>query len=484
MTRQDSTAEFTIEVLMLTNFFQFNGLAACYRTDGAIVIFSPYNLAVGILDSQLDLSNHISICDRLGCFGQPSQEGPSLPDNFDLTLLITNDCNLRCKYCFADGGEKKNYMTPEMAVRIVDNVFRTTHRRNVKISFFGGEPTLNFEVIKKVVSSVQLLAQEADKVYSFYITTNGVLSQTNLDYLINHDFTFVISSDGTPTIHNFLRPGINGKPSSKYVEKTIRRLVEKQVPFKIRSTISKFNVTHMSETVRYFANLGAQTVHFEPITKAGRGKSDDINLKRATADEYLQNFILALDAARETKISVISSSYMNFLAPSHKFCDAMAGSRLVGSYNGDITCCVEVQDSCHPYSTIAIVGKVLPQTSSIHFDNAKYGKLLNTANTEQNEDCIECFAKYCCGGGCPVKNYYASGCEMADAYRCSLTKDIVKNVLTRVYKESFANNNILYDSSAVTLYRMRIPQEIWMKRKRSRISRLLAEIIVDNEITL
>lgn len=238
----------------------------------------------------------------------------------------------------------------------------------------------------------------------------------------------------------------------------------------------------MAETVRYFADLGLQTLHFEPITKAGRGKADDINLKRATLEEYLSNYISALDVARETNISIISSSYMNFLAPSQKFCDAMAGSRLVGSYSGDITCCVEVQDSCHPYSANAIVGRVLPQTSIINFDNEKYEKLLRNSNIEQNEDCKECFAKYCCGGGCPVKNYYYSGCETADSYRCSLTKGILKNVLNRIYKESLANNDLVYDSIGVTLYRMSVPQEIWMKRKCSRISRLLAEIIVDNEV--
>lgn len=470
---------------MFDNFFVFNGLAACSQVDGSTVIFSPFNSSVGILKQQNrpELSDHVSICERLGCLGHPSKQGPSLPDNFDLTLLVTNDCNLRCKYCFAHGGEKRNYMSSEIALSIVEKVFYTTDRKNIKVSFFGGEPTLNFAVIKKVVSSVRRLAHKANKDYSFYITTNGFMSQQKLDYLVNNGFTFVISSDGIPKIHNFLRPGINGKPSSKYVEKTISFLVKKKVPFKIRSTISKFNVSYMATTVRYFADLGLHTLHFEPITQAGRGKSDDLNLQRADINEYLSNFFLALDAAKGTNISVISSSYMNFLAPSQKFCDAMAGSRLVGSYNGDITCCVEVQDSCHPYSSNAIVGRLMPHTSSISFDNSKYQGILNNCNTDQKEDCRQCFAKYTCGGGCPVKNFYSSGCEIVDSYRCSLTKSIVRNVLTRIYKETIDENNILYNSTAVTLYRMRVPQEIWMKRKNSKISKILAEIIIDNEFT-
>lgn len=464
---------------MLENFFQFNGLAACNRTDGAVVIFSPYSLAVGVLDGRLDLPNQLSLCDRLGCFGQPSQEGPSSPDNFDLTLLITNDCNLRCKYCFANADEKKSYMAPEMAVGMVENISQATVRKNIRISFFGGEPTLNFDVIEKVVSAVQLLAKKTDKAYSFYISTNGVLPPERLDYLINHNFTFVISSDGMPEIHNHLRPGINGKPTSRDVEATIKRLVKKQLYFKVKTTVSIFNVSYMPDIVRYFANLGVPSLHFEPIAEAGCGKAADISLKRPAAEEYLHNFTLALDAAAARHIAVISDSYMNFLAPSQKFCDAMAGSRLIGSYSGDITCCAEAQEPCYPYRARAMVKNIAPQTLASRLDNAIYDKLLNNYNAEQNEFCRQCFAKYCCGGGCPIKNYHASGCELVDFYKCALSKEILKNVLARIYEESIANNQILYNSSAATLYRMSVPREIWMKRKESRITNLLAEIIVD-----
>ncbi|KAF0145301.1 MAG: uncharacterized protein FD156_1132 [Nitrospirae bacterium] len=470
---------------MVENFFLFNGLAACSRVDGATIIFSPYNLSVGILQqsNRIELSDYVQKCEKLGCFGHPSNQGPSLPDNFDLTLLITNDCNLRCKYCFAHGGEKRNYMTPEMGLSIVDKVFNTTDRKNIKVSFFGGEPTLNFNVIKEVVSSVRRLAPIAHKDYSFYITTNGVMSQEKLDYLVNNDFTFVISSDGIPKIHDFFRPGINGKPSSKNVEKTIRFLIEKNVPFKVRSTISKFNVDYMAENAGYFAEQGIKTLHFEPITHAGRGRSDDINLRRAGIDEYTANFKQALDIAKNKNVSIISSSYMNFLAPSQKFCDAMAGSRLVGSYNGDITLCVEVQDTCHPYSANAIVGHIDTHTSQIYFDNNKYKQVLRNVGTEQNMDCKQCFAKFSCGGGCPVKNYYSSGCERVDTYRCAITKGIVIDVLRRIYQESAVNySDVIYESDSITLYRMHVPQEIWMKRKTSKISKILAEVIIDNEV--
>lgn len=468
---------------MFRNYFLFNGLSACSRDDGAIIFYSPYNLSVGILkqDNNSQFSNHDLVCEKLGCFGTPSNQGPSLTENFDLTLLLTNDCNLRCKYCFADGGEKRDYMSTETAISIVEKVFRTTDRKNIKISFFGGEPTMNFKVIKEVVAFVKKFAPNVNKDYSFYITSNGLMSQNILDYLVDNGFTFVISSDGVPKIQNFLRPRTNDKPSSQYVEKTIKFLIEHNIPLKVRSTVSKFNVNYMAENVKYFARLGLKILHFEPITHAGRGKSDDVNLQRPNVDEYIKNFILAFDADRDNNISIISSSYMNFLAPSQKFCDAMAGSRLVGSYNGDISLCVEVQDTCHPYSEKAIVGHIMPQTSNIYMDNYKYQKILNNIAIEENMDCNQCFAKYSCGGGCPVKNYYSSGCEQVDSYRCSITKELVGNMLSRIYRESVVATNILYNSKSITLYRMKVPHEIWLKRKSAKISNVLAEIIVDNE---
>lgn len=469
---------------MIEKFSLFNGLTAGLLNDGSTVIFSPYNLSVGILKrhKDIDLNKYLRDCENLSCFGIPSNQGPSLPDNFDLTLLITNDCNLRCKYCFASGGEKKDYMSTDIALNIVNKVFHMTDRKNIKVSFFGGEPTLNFDVINGVVSHVKTIASSLNKDYSFYITTNGVMSRRILEFLADNDFVFVISSDGIPTLHNFLRPTSSGSHSSKYIENTIDTLVKRNIPFKVRSTISQFNVDYMTENVRYFAGLGVKTIHYEPITHAGRGKSNDTTLERAEIDKYINNFTTALDVAKEYNVSIISSSYMNFLAPAQKFCDAMAGSRLVGSYNGDITLCVEVQDTCHPYSSNAIVGNTNEKTGQMYFDYNKYDRILKNVTIEQNPDCKQCFAKFSCGGGCPVKNFYSSDCKMVDNYRCNLTKGIVGNILERIYQKSVVDSNLLYKSNSITLYRMRIPQEIWMKRKASKISNVLAEIIIDNEI--
>jgi len=370
-------------------------------------------------------------------------------------------------------------MSLATAKNILRYVFGSTKRKNIKVSFFGGEPTLNFEVIKEVVTEVKKLAYIMNKGYSFYITTNGLMPQRKLEFLIDNDFTFVISSDGAPEFQDFLRPTCKGNASSDLVDQTIISLAEKKIPFQIRSTISQYNVNSMESNVRYFGKLGVTILHFEPITNVGRAKTNDPSLLRADIQEYIANFCLALDTARELNMSLVSSSYMNFLVPAYKFCDAMAGSRLIGSYNGDITLCVEVQDNCHPYSEKAIVGHADEKTGRISMDKEQYRKILENVPTEQNSACNKCFAKYSCGGGCPVKNYYYSAGEEADPYRCAITRELFGNILERIYHESIDNSNLVYESKSISLYRMLLPEEIWMKRKISRISKILGEIIMD-----
>jgi uncharacterized protein len=333
-------------------------------------------------------------------------------------------------------------------------------------------------LIKKVVEHVRKLSRSTGKGYLLYITTNGVLSRKSLEYLVDNDFTFVISSDGHPDVQDLLRPMKGGGPSSKAVEKTIDFLVSQDVPFKVRSTISNQNVVSMEKNVRYFGDRGVKTIHFEPMTRAGRANSNKGYIDRPEENEYTTQFIAALNTAKENGISLISSSYMNFLAPSFKFCDAMAGSRFVVTWDGQITTCVEVQDFCHPFSEYATVGRVSPEDNQIEIDSQKYSDIIENVEVQQNQECKDCFAKYCCGGGCPVKAYYSCAKGTVDPYRCTITKVLVKEILNRILVESQTAGDIEYSSDALTLYSMHIPGELWMKRKRAKITQFLARMFV------
>ncbi len=369
-------------------------------------------------------------------------------------------------------------MSSAAAIALVDGILERTDRPSVKVSFFGGEPTLNMPVIHDVVTHVERRAPECGKSFFFYVTTNGLASTDRLQFMVDHGFIFVVSSDGASPYQDRLRPKAGGEPSSYDVENTIRFLRERDIPFKVRSTISEFNVAAMSANVNHFAQLGVRTVHYEPITRAGRGRSDDAILGRAEPDEFIRSFTQALDTAREVGVEVISASFMNFLAPARKFCDAMAGSRLIGSYHGDVSLCVEVQDGCHPYSPHAIVGRVAPGSGNLLMDEQKYGAELAADTEAFNPECANCFTRYCCGGGCPVKNYYATGCGSVDPYRCRLNRGLMADVLTRIWRDTTARGAVLYETDGITLYRMVIPDEVWMKRKTSRVRRVLSEVIV------
>jgi uncharacterized protein len=465
---------------MFSSFYSYNGIPAGTTPQGVRVAFSPYNTSVAAFRETpaSDPAAQEALLRSLGCFGTPSSSGPSLPENFDLTLIVTSDCNLRCRYCFAEGGDRPQHMSSAAATALIDGVLERTERPRVKISFFGGEPTLNMPLIREVVGHVERQAPRFGKRCFFYITTNGLVSPGPLQFMMDHEFTFVVSCDGAAAYQDSLRPRADGGPSSGKVEETLRFLRERDASFKVRSTISQHNAAAMSDNVRYFARLGVRTVHFEPVTHAGRGCGREAILRKADPGEFVRSFVRALDTAREVGVEIISASFMNFLAPARKFCDAMAGSRLIGSYQGDVSLCVEVQNGCHPYSPHAIVGHVAPEGGRLRMDEPRYAAELAAETDPLNPDCTECFTRYCCGGGCPVKNYYATGCGKVDPYRCRLNRELMADVLARIWRDTAAQASVLHEADGLTLYRMVIPDEVWMKRKTSRIKRVLSEAIV------
>jgi len=462
---------------MYGSVFLLNGLPAARRPDRTVV-FSPYNRTVTELprDSKSDV---IAALSELGCFGEPSLAGPSHRDNYDVTLLVTRDCNLRCEYCFADGGGRKEYMSDEVAVAALDHVFATVGRKRIKVSFFGGEPTLNMGLIRRVVEHVRAIAPKHGKEYAFAITSNGVISDDALSYLIGNGFIFVISMDGVPLVQDTLRPLAGGHASSRRVEGTLASLVASNARLMVRGTVTGYNLGRMEDGVEYLHGLGVRVLHYEPVTHAGRGRSGSALVERPDPDEFVWRFVSCLDLCSLHGMSLINSSYMNFLTPAVKFCDAMAGSRLVVTCAGDVSLCVEVQDTCHPCRSDAFVGHVDTRSQALALDHEKHRAIVSEVPIDRNAACTTCFARFSCGGGCPIKNHHATGhYGSLDDYRCRINRRLVANVLDRIYAETSKRAHVVQRAADAIAYDMAIPKELWMKESDWRARRNLVDVLV------
>ena len=149
-----------------------------------------------------------------------------------LCLHIAHDCNLACRYCFAEEGEYKGrraLMSAEVGKKALDFLVENSgNRRNLEVDFFGGEPLMNFDVVKEIVAYGRSLEETHDKKFRFTLTTNGVLLNDDIMEFANKEMdNVVLSVDGRKEVHDYMRPFRNGKGSYDFVIDKFKKLERK-----------------------------------------------------------------------------------------------------------------------------------------------------------------------------------------------------------------------------------------------------------------
>ena len=413
----------------------FHDLPAVLYRNNWILISKDFDNIALIPKSEIDDSKNYESLKKNGFFESKISAGTTESDVTLVTLITTSDCNLRCKYCFANSGEKSIIMDEKIAYASVRHAIRNADGRKLTVAFFGGEPTLTQRLIKNVVEFTNKSIKGSNvKGAEFSITTNGVVSESFLDYMIENKFQITLSVDGLPKIQDYQRPLKNGGKSSESVERTIKKLVENKANFKIRSTVTDYSVGFMSKTVEWAHKLGVKQIQFEPISIAGRAtlKTKGATFKKPKVDLFLRNLKLAIKKGSQLGVGIVNSSIMNIKNTPHRFCDGNSQNRFAVTFNGDITTCVEVQEKCHPVFNQFTIGKYNEDKDELVFSkNSREHACLPGIKIIVNEKCKTCFAKNICGGGCPVRNYHVTGnSAVVDPYRCKT----IREMLTFVYK--------------------------------------------------
>ena len=189
-----------------------------------------------------------------------------------MCLHVAHDCNLRCNYCFAsqgDFGGSKEIMSLEVGKKALEYLVENSgNRRNLEVDFFGGEPLMNFEVVKQLVDYGHKIAGEKGKVFRFTITTNGVLlSDDKIDYINKNMHNVVLSLDGRKEINDANSPLINGKGSYDLIVPKFQKLIKdrpKDKYYYIRGTFTRDNLD-FSKDVKLYKELGFALTSIEPV---------------------------------------------------------------------------------------------------------------------------------------------------------------------------------------------------------------------------
>ena len=330
-----------------------------------------------------------------------------------MCLHVAHDCNLRCKYCFADSGEymgHRELMSLETGKKAIDYLIKYSYgRHNLEVDFFGGEPLMNFNVVKELVAYARSLEKEHNKLFRFTTTTNGILlTDDKIDFINREMSNVVLSIDGRKEVNDRMRPHVDGRGSYDSMVPKFQRLVEKrrQGPFDqyyARGTFTKYN-RDFAEDVLHLVDLGFDQVSVEPVVS-------DPSVPYALTEADLPEIFAEYE--RLAKIMVQrhgTDQDFNFF---HFMLDLDQGpcaiKRLRGCGCGNEY--VAITPSGDVYPCHQFVGHTEWKMGSVYDQSLDYDlkSKFAAATVYGKPECRKCWAKFYCSGGCNANSMQYQG---------------------------------------------------------------------------
>ncbi len=339
-----------------------------------------------------------------------------------LCLHVAHDCNLACKYCFASEGEyngPKGLMSLEVGKKALDFLVKNSGtRRNLEVDFFGGEPTLNFDVVKELVAYGRSLEEPNNKHFRFTFTTNGVLLTDEVMEFANKEMdNVVLSCDGRKEVHDNMRPFSKGAGSYDMIMPHFKKLAESrgQQRYYIRGTYTHNNLDFASD-VLHLANEGFKQISVEPVVAK---ETDDYAIK----EEDLPKLYAEYDrlAAEMIKRAGTDEEF-NFF---HFMIDLTGGpcvyKRLSGCGSGTEYLAVTPTGELYPCHQFVGNKDFIMGNVDEGVTNKELVNRFKHCNVYAKPKCKDCFARFYCSGGCAANAYnftgditgtYEVGCEL------------------------------------------------------------------------
>ena len=339
-----------------------------------------------------------------------------------LCLHIAHDCNLACKYCFAEEGEyhgRRALMSFEVGKKALDFlVANSGNRVNLEVDFFGGEPLMNWDVVKQLVAYGRSLEEPNNKKFRFTLTTNGVLLNDEVMEFVNKEMSnVVLSLDGRKEVHDRMRPFRTGKGSYDLIVPKFQKLAESrnQTNYYIRGTFTRNNLD-FSEDVKHFADLGFKQMSIEPVVGP---EEDPYSIREQDLPQIMEEYDkLALEYIDRYK----KGNGFNFF---HFMIDLTQGpcvyKRLSGCGSGTEYLAVTPWGDFYPCHQFVGNEDFLMGNVDEGITKPELVKEFGNCNVYSKEKCKNCFAKFYCSGGCAANSYnfhgtindaYDIGCEM------------------------------------------------------------------------
>ncbi len=327
-----------------------------------------------------------------------------------LCLHIAHTCNLNCSYCFASQGKyhgDRALMSYEVGKQALDFlVANSGTRRNLEVDFFGGEPLMNFDVVKRLVAYARSIEKEHGKNFRFTLTTNGVLIDDDVIDFANKEMSnVVLSLDGRKEVHDRFRVDYAGKGSYDKIVPLFQKLVKERgnKDYYMRGTFTHHNPDFIND-IKAMLDLGFTELSMEPVVCA---EDDPSALTKEDLPIVLQGYEELANLMIERRKAGKPFTFYHYMI------DLKGGPCIYKRVSG----C----GSGTEYMAVTPWGDLYPCHQFVGEEKFKLGDVFNgvtnksvqdefyACNVYTREECRDCWAKLYCSGGCAANAYHATG---------------------------------------------------------------------------
>jgi len=350
-------------------------------------------------------------------------------------ILLTSRCNMRCRYCFESDMRPPHALdlTNEMAGHVVDWIFLATHSRQIHIEFYGGEPLVNFKVLRYLVDKLESTAKIHERELQLYLITNGTLiSESIASWLQSHSITVQVSVDGSAESHDRNRIMASGAPSSLLVKNGIKHLKNNKVAFNLRAVMTRNNVDP-GELLKELCTFETANASFEVVAT----NNPEIKLGDRDWGELVERYRMLLGSYNNNWYEMpwdLRQTIERIVEGRHIVYGCGGGRQELTIYpNGDIYTCQRLMGD--------LVGNIAHGTQIIH------QQIGVSPHVDSREPCRNCFARYLCGGGCMHQSRletltdqpFTRFCEMKQSLVMSAIA-LISEIKTGAIEECFTKN--------------------------------------------
>jgi len=346
-----------------------------------------------------------------------------------LCLMIAQDCNLRCKYCFGDGGsygQERAVMSPETGRKAVDFLIeKSGPRKHLEMDFFGGEPLMNMKTVKAVTEYVHQREKETGKNIKLTMTTNGMLlNDENIKWLNDNNFAVVLSLDGRKAVHDAVRPTAGGQGSYDRVVKNFHKFVDSRQGGSsdyrgsyifLRGTYTHKNLD-FTKDVLAMRDEGFDTLSMEPVVLKDNPElaitEEDLPRVREEYDRLTKAYMDAHKAGKGFFFFHFNMDLSNGPCVAKRLSGCGAGHEYMAvAENGDLY-------PCHQF-----VGREKYRLGSLDegVTDTHWPQYFRESHVLNKPKCRDCWCRFFCSGGChanadlfhgEIRDVYEVGCEI------------------------------------------------------------------------